>query len=172
MTHVSRHEWGARAGRTGPGKLGRLEVRGLALHWPAMSRPLRGIKAVSAALRGWQAYHMDGLGWSDIAYQVAFDQDGNVYRLRGLRTQSGANGDGPVNETYGAFLLVLAPGEAPTDAMVRTVRRYVRAHRAVFPNSRTIVGHNDIRPEPTACPGPIVSRYIAAGTFNPVRNNK
>lgn len=167
MTVFSRAAWGARPSRGGPGDLDPARVVGLAFHWPAMTRPLTTVAAVKAALRGWQDYHMDGQGWSDIAYQVAVDQAGNEYTLRGLGTISGANGDSTVNRTHGSLLLILAPGETPTRAMIRTVRRVVKRHRALFPNSTQLVGHTDIRPEPTACPGPAVDAALDAGVFEP-----
>lgn len=73
-------------------------------------------------------------------------RDGNTYRLRGLRTQSGANGDTDVNERYGAVLLVLAIGEEPTDAMIAATRRVVAKHRRLFKRSRQVVGHGQIFP--------------------------
>lgn len=167
MTWVTREEWGARRPKAGPGALAPARVEGVALHWPAMSRPAHGIENVARLLRAWQASHMDSQGWSDIGYQEAIDQDGNVYQLRGLSTQSGANGDQDVNERFGALLLVLAPGEHPTPAMTKAVRRRVAEHRRRFPNSRAVVGHQDVRPEPTACPGPIVMALIRAGAFTP-----
>jgi hypothetical protein len=144
-------------------------VEGLAFHWPGMDDPISGRRAVAAALRGWQDYHIDGRGWSDIAYQVAIDQDGDRWTLRGLNRQSGANGDADLNRRFGAVLLILAPGERPTPAMVAEVRRVVRDHRRRFPRSRRLVGHGDIRPGGTACPGPIVSRLIESGAFEPRR---
>lgn len=160
MTRVTRSKWGARAPRPGPGRLDPEEVTGMVIHWPAMSKPLRGIRAVSAALRGWQAYHMDDLGWSDIAYQEAIDQDGNTYVLRGLWKQSAANGDSDVNEDNGAILLVLAPGEKPTRKMLDALDRRIARHREVFPRSHRVYGHNDVRSEATACPGKIVQDLI------------
>lgn len=168
MAYLSRIAWRARTRRRHPGTLDRGAVVGLAFHWPAMSKPVRGIRNVSAALRGWQDYHMDEHGWSDIAYQVAVDQDGNRYGLRGLRRVSAANGGRTVNLTYGAVLLVLAPGETPSPAMVRTVRRIVRQHRRIFPGSRHLVGHGEIRPSgPTDCPGAAVRAALDAGVFEP-----
>lgn len=164
---ISRDEWGARPPRPGPGRLTPSRVRGVALHWPATRTRLDTIPEVSAALRSWQTYHMETHGWSDIAYQLAVDQRGNVYRLRGLRTQSGANGDTEQNETYGAFLLVLAIGEKPTPAMVAATQRRIARFREVFPKGTRIVGHQDIRPEPTSCPGPAVMGLIHAGRFRP-----
>lgn len=166
MTHYSRDEWKARPPEA-TYDLDRDEVVGVALHWPAMAKPLGDPERVMSALRSWQAYHMDTLGWSDIGYQLAFDQAGNVYRLRGMQHRSGANGDQHVNERFGAFLLVLAPGEKPSYRMTVRVRRYIKVWRRLYPRATRIVGHNDIRPEPTACPGPIVSRLIDAGTFDP-----
>lgn len=167
MPRISRRKWGARAARPGPGRLDPAEVVGIALHWPAMTRPLDTVEEVCASLRAWQRYHMDGHGWSDIAYQEAIDQAGNVYGLRGLRNTSGANGSTSVNARYGALLLILAPGEQPSAAMIRAVRRRIRRHRELFPGSRAIVGHGDIRPEPTSCPGPAVAAHIKKGTFHP-----
>lgn len=169
MTRYSRAEIGLRPARGGPGPLWPSRVEGIALHWPAMSRPLTTVEAVKNALRGWQAYHLSK-GWSDIGYQVAVDQDGNRYDLRGLATQSGANGDEDVNERFGAVLLILAPGEQPSAAMVAEVRQVIADHRALFPRSTKIVGHSDIRPEPTACPGPAALAAIRAGKFEPTED--
>lgn len=167
MTYYDRAEWGARPPHRGPGPLSRDRVEGLAFHWPAMKSPLRTVEAVKAGLRGWQNYHMDDRGYSDLAYQVAIDQAGNEYEIRGLRTQSGANGDTDVNERFGAVLLVLAPAEEPSKAMTATVRKIVTRHRRLFPNSRRLVGHSEIRPEPTACPGPAAMVALRAGEFEP-----
>lgn len=170
MARYSRSDWGAHPARGGPGPLWPSRVEGIALHWPAMSKPLATVAAVMAALRSWQTYHMGTLGWSDIGYQVAVDQAGNRYDLRGLATQSGANGDEDVNERFGACLLILAPGEQPSAEMVAEVRSVVTDHRTLFPRSTKIVGHSDIRPEPTACPGPAALAAIRAGRFEPVED--
>jgi hypothetical protein len=161
-----RHEIGLRPSK-GPTNLARTAVVGIVLHWHG-GGPIRGVDNVKAALRGWQADHMDRQGWADIAYQEAFDQDGNVYVLRGITTRSAANGDQVQNDKRGALLLILGPGEHPTTAMVQAVRRRIAAHREYFPNSRDIVGHLDVRPEPTACPGPVVMAAIKSRLFAPV----
>lgn len=169
MSRLNRRKWGAVRATGGPYPLDPAQVDGIALHWPAMRDQLVTVAAVSAALRSWQRLHMVTNGWSDIAYQEAVDQLGNVYSLRGLRHRSAANGSTDVNLRYGALLLVLAPGEQPSQAMIATVRRRIRRHRALFPASRAIVGHQQVRPEPTACPGPAVMALIRAGVFDPDR---
>lgn len=165
MTTYSRADWGARPAKSGPGPLDPAQVEGVALHWPAMASALGSVPAVMAALRSWQAYHMDTKGWSDIAYQVAVDQAGNRYDLRGLHTQSGANGDSDVNERFGAVLLVLAAGEEPTGAMVAETAAVIDDHERLFPRSRRVVGHSQIRPGGTTCPGPAVMSLIETGAF-------
>jgi len=168
----SRADWGARPAKPGPGPLFGSTVKSFVLHWPAMSKPLTTVTAVMAALRSWQDYHMDDKGWSDIAYQEAYDQAGNTYILRGLDMQSGANGDEDGNEENGAALLILAPGEQPSEAMITAVRGGVARHRGLFRNSRGVKGHSDVRPEPTSCPGPIVLAMIRAGAFEPRPSTK
>lgn len=143
---VYRWQWKARRRRHRPGRLSKNAVIGIALHWPAMSKPIRGRANVEAALRNWQSFHMDVRGWSDVAYQEAIDQDGIVYTLRGIRNRSAANGSSSLNGRYGAFLLVLGPGEEPSAAMIDATRRRIKAHRKWFPASTEIVGHGDIRP--------------------------
>lgn len=161
-----RLEWGARRSN-GSTKLIASEVKGVALHWPGMAKPVRGVAKVKAALRGWQNYHMDGHEWSDIAYNCAVDQDGNRYQLRGPTARSAANGGTSVNRQYLAVLLILAPGEKPTPAMVAGVRKVMRDWRRRYPNlARRPVGHGDIRPGGTTCPGPAVVAAIKAGSFD------
>lgn len=169
MTSYSRKQWGARPPRARY-KLDPDQVEGVALHWPGMGpggKRLSGLAEVAPALRGWQKYHQDTMGWSDIAYQVAIDQAGNWYQLRGLRHRSGANGNDDVNRRYGAFLLIVAEGETPTPAMCATVRDRVARFAHIFPKSSVVLGHSDVRPDPTACPGPSIRDLIHRGVFTP-----
>jgi hypothetical protein len=168
VTYLPRSAWNARTARSGPGALTVSRVEGVALHWPGSSgKPIVSQSAVAAALRGWQAYHMDRKGWSDIAYQVAVDQAGRAWTLRGLRTQSGANGDADVNERYGAILLVLVVGEQPSEAMKATVRDVVADFRAIYPHGTAIKPHSAVRPAGTDCPGDNARAAITRGDFTP-----
>lgn len=167
MSTFTRTDWGARPPvDTTP--MTASEVVGLAIHWPGMESPIHGTDAVERALRGWQNDHMDIRGWDDIAYNEAVDQGGNLYQLRGFGHRSAANGDTATNTAYSALLLILAPGEAPSAAMIATVRTRVAAHRKLFPSSRLIVPHSKIRPSGTICPGDVVRAAISAGKFEPV----
>lgn len=168
VTYLPRSAWGARAPEGGPGALTPSRVEGVALHWPGMgSRRLSKAADVAEALRGWQAYHMDDRGWSDIAYQVAVDQAGRAWTLRGLRTQSGANGNNDVNERYGAILLIVGTGEDPTPELIATTRAVVADFRELYHDGTAIRPHSAVRPAGTDCPGDEVRALIEAGAFEP-----
>lgn len=153
-------------------------VLNVAFHYPGMAAPINatgdaGFRRVCSALRGWQDYHMKTRGWSDIAYQVAVDQVGRAYTLRGINVQSAANGDQTVNKEYGAILLVLGNNEQPSEAMMRTSRAVVADYRKRYyriPKRPT--WHGAIRPGGTAsdpstsCPGKLTIAAIRAGKFD------
>lgn len=167
MTTYRRRAWGARKARSGGWRINPLELTGVVLHWPAMAKPLRTVPAVMAALRGWQDYHMDGHGWSDIAYTHAIDQAGNRYRLRGALKRSAANGDTALNKRYLAILLVLAEGEEPSPEMIKATRKLIGSYRRRWWRCRAILGHGQVRSGGTACPGPEVMHLINMDAFQP-----
>lgn len=173
MTHavyLPRSAWNAAPAKAGPGPLTPSRVRGVVVHWPGSGEDdsFDGRAEVAAALRGWQRFHQEERGWSDIAYQVAVDQAGRAWNLRGLRTQSGANGDDDLNEEYGAILLVLVAGEEPTAEMKATVRNVVLDFRDLYgDDAAEIRPHSAVRPEGTDCPGPLARAAIARGDFEP-----
>lgn len=169
VDYLPRSAWGARPPKSGPGLLTPSRVDGTVIHWPGSGETdsFDSSAEVASALRGWQAYHMDSKGWSDIAYQVAVDQAGRAWILRGLRTQSGANGNNELNEAYGAILLVLVTGEQPSAAMKATVREVITDFREIFPGGIAIRPHSAVRPEGTDCPGDKACECIANGDFTP-----
>lgn len=169
VDYLPRSAWGARAPRSGPGNLTVSRVEGAVIHWPGTGSTsvIHTKAAVASALRGWQDYHMDDHGWSDIAYQVAVDQAGRAWNLRGLRTQSGANGNNDLNERYGAVLLVLVTGEEPTADMKATVREVLADFRRIYPKGTAIKPHSAVRPDGTDCPGDAARAAIKRGDFTP-----
>ncbi|TCO52140.1 N-acetylmuramoyl-L-alanine amidase [Kribbella antiqua] len=169
VEYLPRSAWNARPPNGGPGSLTVSRVEGAVIHWPGTGSTsvIHSYAAVASALRGWQNYHMDERGWSDIAYQVAVDQAGRAWTLRGLRTQSGANGNNDLNERYGAILLVLVTGEQPTAAMKATTRAVIADFRKIFPRGTAIRPHSAVRPAGTDCPGDAARAAIARGDFTP-----
>lgn len=146
------------------------EVVGCAVHWPADPgafglQPAHNIARVLAAYR---AFHVGpSRNYSDIAYQVAFDQNGRVWELRGINRRSGANGGTQVNRTWGAALFLVGPGEEPSPSLLAAWRHWRNTRwLARYPRAAAVRGHQDVRPGGgTACPGSIVQRLIDAGTL-------
>lgn len=178
VTYITRAQIGLRAPRSGPGNLTISRVRGVADHYPGTPKPINavgdaGFARVCAALRGWQDYHMNSRGWSDIAYQVGVDQVGRAYTLRGVNVQSGANGNATANEDFGAVLLILGNDEAPTPAMIATARLVHADFRKRYSNCRVRpYGHQEVRQHTstgaitTDCPGTRVMALIRAGKLD------
>ena len=148
------------------------EVLGFALHWPGTTSPIGPATASSIGrrLEAYRRMHTDTTsvkhGWSDIGYQMAIDQAGRVWALRGIRYRSAANGDATTNRRYGAVLLMVGPGEEPTKAMVQAIRDFrVQQWLKMYPTARTIVGHQSIRPQGTECPGPKVMDLLGSNVL-------
>lgn len=145
-------------------------VIGVALHWPGTTQVIGDSYEGSVRrLEGYRVYHTTpinegGRGYTDIAYQVAVDQGGRVWDLRGFEHRSAANGNTTVNMHYGAILVMVGPGEQLTQACKNALRDVYHDRWLIrYPKATVIVEHGDIRPEPTDCPGLAVSRFIDSG---------
>ena len=139
------------------------EVQGVAIHWNGPAVPN---VSTAAYLRGIMNYHR-AKGWADVAYNFAVDQKGDLWELRGVRARSGANGSTSANRTHVAILACIGEGQRPTAAMLQGIRDAVALVRATYPNARAIRTHNQVRPEPTACPGPDLSHAVNTGALEP-----
>ena len=145
------------------------KLKGVAIHWNGPAVPASALKDPRSFLEGVRRFHVSTRGWSDIAYNLAVDQNGDVWELRGLKHQSAANGDEPTNDAYLAIFCIVGEGQVPSDAMIAGVRKAVRRFRRRYPLARKIVGHKDIRPAGTECPGARLQTQLLAGNFVPRR---
>ena len=135
--------------------------KGVAVHWPGEHASLIGLgrQGTAAAMRSIEAYQMDHAGYGAIAYQCVATWDGRLIEGRTKGRVNGANGDTSSNTQYGSVLALLGIGEKPTPAMLDAIRRapaYLNTPLRLFT-------HNQVRPEPTACPGPDLTAWIKAG---------
>jgi hypothetical protein len=169
---LPRTAWTATARPSGLTAFVAAAVSGMALHWPGTTGVIGdpGSKSIAGRLDGYRRYHVTpeprGHGWRDIAYSVAVDQAGRVWDLRGLDVRSAANGTAELNRVWLGVLLLLGPGEQPTAQMVAALR-WLRNSLVLprYPRAVKVVGHRDIRPEPTDCPGPAVTALIRSGAI-------
>lgn len=159
---LQRTAWYARPPRGPAVPLRRHEVRGIAFHWPGVPRPIRPDR-VAAAILGWQGHHVDDRGWNDIAYSHLVDQTGRVWCGRGVRVRSAANGATAANASHLAVCLIVAEDELVSPELVEATRRLVTYIRSEWPTAMQLVGHGDIRPTPTECPGPAIRSALRAG---------
>lgn len=141
-------------------------VRGTAIHWNGPPVPVSALTDPRAYLEGVRRYHRSK-SWSDIAYNLAVDQNGDVWVLRGLRHMSAANGDNEVNARYVAVLAIIGQGQKPTLKMLAGLRDVVTMVRAEYPRAMFVKTHNQVRPAATACPGPDLTRAVDAGDLEP-----
>jgi len=169
----TRNTWTS-APKANANKVSRSDLEGVAIHWVGPAVPLSVYAGDEAAVRryleGIRRYHVYTKRWSDIAYNLAVDSVGRIYDLRGPRYRSAANGDEEVNRKYLAVVALVGEGQVPSEEMLVGLRKAVVRLRRRYPwRLRKIVTHAEIRPGGTACPGPFLSREVAAGTFRPLR---
>ena len=141
------------------------QVKGLCVHWNGPPVPRSAFTDPRAYLRALRRFHVNTNGWSDIAYNFAVDQTGDVWVLRGMRHRSSANGNLRVNARWVAVLAIIGQGQHPSSHMLGGIRRVAAMTRRAYPRGKAVTTHRAIRPEPTACPGPDLTRWVNATDF-------
>jgi N-acetylmuramoyl-L-alanine amidase len=109
-------------------------------------------------MRQFQAYHMDGHGWSDLGYHEVIFASGNVYLAR-PPSAWGAHCLN-ANERLG-FCLVMTEGDRPTHQMISSYEDRVEYH-----SIKDAWGHRQIPGNSTACPGRLISDLGLPAYFN------
>lgn len=169
-----RAEWGARASDTSVGSTVKLAI----VHHSDSSNDYSP-SDVPAVLRSIQAYHMDGRGWSDIAYNFVVDKYGGIWEGRGGgidRPVIGAHSQGFNTNTVGVMVIgdftQATPGAATLESVSRVIGWKLALHNVdpagsvaftsggspkydagVVVNLPRVVGHQDVGL--TSCPGSI-----------------
>ena len=170
----TRGEWGARPTSTSTGSTVKLAV----IHHSASSNSYSP-EQVPEVLRSIQAYHMDGRGWADIAYNFVVDKYGGVWEGRGGGIEApviGAHAMGFNTNSVGVMVLGDYTATTPSDVAIESVSQVIgwkMAIHGVDPSSRVaftsagstsipanqvvdlsrVVGHQDVGA--TGCPGSI-----------------
>lgn len=106
---------------------------GVAVHYggprqPAADSGSDHAKCVST-WRGWQNYHMDTHGWSDIAYTGGFCQHGYAFAGRGAGVRTAANGTNAGNQNFYAAVWIGGDGQTPTPAALDALEWWVNELR-------------------------------------------
>lgn len=169
MAYYSRSSWTS-AGKSAV-KLagtGRTQTH-IYIHYPGQAASIGRASTASTRNRllGYRRQHVNGNGWADIAYNVAVDQSGNVWELRGIDRQSGANGGTASNRSGQAILVLVGNNEAPTADCIAGVKDAVRRIRSQHRKATTIRGHQQSPDASTACPGVHLMQLVRSGALEP-----
>jgi hypothetical protein len=140
-------------------------VRGTAVHWNGPPVPESALTDPRSYLEGVRRFHVGTNGWSDIAYNFAVDQRGDIWTLRGMRHMSGANGDSTVNAQWVAVLAIIGVGQKPSPSMLEGIKTVAGMVRDEYPRGDRVTTHQAIRPTSTACPGPDLIPWVTATNF-------
>ncbi len=158
----TRAEWGARPIN---GSFEAMEpVRRITVHHTARPLPAANRASTAAEMRAIQDLHQVGNRWADIGYHFLIDADGNVWEGRALRYQGAHAGNGELNRgNVGVCVLGDFDRRAVGVAQRVGLKRLLDSlceHFAVGPT--TVETHQEVRPEPTACPGRHLQAWVTS----------
>jgi hypothetical protein len=171
--YMARSAWTTAA--RGGAQLTGTKLVGIAIHWPGTSQNAFGVQSaslVAARLRGYWDYHVNTRGWVDIGYNMAIDQAGRVWDLRGLsrvgaHCASTANPD--ANHEWVGVLFLLGDEERPSAAMIRAFQDFrYDVFLPRWPGRAKLTGHGRAPGVPgaqTSCCGPYAAAKITDGTL-------
>lgn len=157
--YVSRVEWGARQAKSVSRNI---TPRSVTAHYGGPS-PWRGgfdHNRCASIVRSWQAYHMDGNGWSDIAYTSLVCPHGFRFEGRGPGVRTAANGTNLGNQESYAVCYIAGDGDPLTDDAKRGFLE--EAQRLGMPLNRV---HSDWFN--TSCPGGPLREWVKGGAVAP-----
>lgn len=159
MKLVTRAQWGARAPKSR--RTGNLKETST-VHWNGPKMPDVPHDRCASVVRGTQNFHMDGRGWSDVAYNFLICRHGYVFEGRGLNVWNGANGTNTGNQTSHAVMALAGTGNPITAEMKQAIKdavAYIDQYTSA-PGS-PVRGHRDHKS--TECPGNELYAWVHAG---------
>lgn len=163
MQLVTRTEWGAPAD-TPAADLP--TANGVKVHWIGARYTTPDHSQCAATVRAIREEHLSDPNehWVDIAYNFLSCQHGYVFEGRGLRKESGANGNQPLNLADYAVCGIMGTNESASDTLKNGLRDaidYLQANGA----GSEILGHRD--GYNTDCPGDELYAWVHAGAPRP-----
>lgn len=155
---VSRGQWGARAPKRR--KVGKLTAKTTG-HWNGPKVPVTKHESCPSLIRGIQNYHMDGRGWSDIAYNFVVCQHGVIFEGRGLNVENAGQGTNVGNRTSHAVLMLSGLGNTFPKKQKDGFRSAVRYIADTTDAPDAAVPHQDWHA--TQCPGEERAAWLRSG---------
>lgn len=144
----------ADAGLTRPRSVSRsIDPFGSAIHYGGPAQNIRSHTDCVRRWKAWQNYHMNTLGWVDIAYSGGFCDHGYAFAGRGFGIRTAANGTNQGNYRYYAYCWIGGQGENPTDGALDAAAWWVSEARKAGGAGPDVQPHSAFKS--TACPGPL-----------------
>lgn len=141
-----------------------ISPRHLTVHWagpsPFGSGGFPDHARCANVWRGFQAFHMDGRGWADIAYTSGVCLHGVRFEGRGRGVRTAANGTNDGNSSSYAVCVIAGEGDRITDAAKMAI--VDEGERLGVPVDRV---HADWKG--TGCPGADLKAWVHAGARRP-----
>ena len=165
MSYHSRASWGARSPKGSRNSINAKPL-GTAIHWngPACASSIRSHSQCPGFIRGIQNFHMDGRGWSDIAYTMFACPHGDLFEGRGKGVGTAANGTTYGNSNYYAIYAMWGQGDGSVPKpMLDAIADGVALCRSWGAGS-TVTTHNALFS--TECPGSELTSLVKAGRFS------
>jgi hypothetical protein len=131
---------------------------GAVVHWQGLGRGGVGFEAASAQLRGFQRYHMDTHGWSDLGYHFAIPRGcpvGTIFEGRGFGVRGAHSGHNVANGRLGILVMFGSSDGSPTADQYATLQLLLAAYA-----SGHLTGHKEW--SSTSCPGPAFFSWVKA----------
>lgn len=156
---MKRSDWTPTPATSSNGTWG--DVLGMVAHYPAAGADIgEATQAeVAAMLRGWRSYHMNVRGWGDIGYNMAIDQAGRIWHLRGLDNvgaHCASAGWPTANTRYVGVLFVIGDNESLSEAAIDAWHALRAVVLAKFTKGSAVTMHGLVPGAQTRCAGPYV----------------
>lgn len=156
-SYVSRAGWGARAPR---GRTSLNNPQGCTFHYEGPRMGSFPHSSCATKVRAIQNFHMDGRGWTDIAYNEVVCPHGVIFEGRGADIRSAANGTNAGNGASHAICALTGVGDAhPMELFIG-----LKAARQILMSAGTGARtwcHRDWKS--TSCPGDPIFNWQRAG---------
>lgn len=132
-------------------QVNRTVTKFVTLHWngPAVAEEV-------AQLHGDAKWHVEHNGWDGLAYHYAIGASGTTYKTRDYNARLNHSGVPQGNNESLSVLVVIGEGQFGTDKQFTSLG-YLLSTLGISP--RYVLGHR-FWPRATACPGPIVTRWL------------
>lgn len=140
--------------------------KGVALHWPGMVFPIDDHQDCLDLLDRLErnALRDTTQGYTALPYCQAACLHGYLIEGRGADRRSGANGSATANLQYGSVVALIPAGQQQLPRPMLAAIRQALIDQA--PRGKLLT-HAQVRPQPTACPGPALTAWISDGAHVP-----